>query len=236
MGKTRWEAAGIDLEVDPTWQEHVDGILKREPFRDFVFPIVAADGRDIFISVNGMPVYDAVGNFNGYRDTATDVTKREKLNRLKDEFISTSSYELRTPLTSIRASLDLIVGGAVGDVPEKSMDLIKITETNSLRLLALVNDILDMEKFEAGHLEYAFEPIDLSGVLPRAIEANEAHGIKFRVEFQLEPIEPNSWVNGDETGLNQVITKLLSNATEFSDRGGEIKFLSRRMVSTIVSR
>ena len=229
LGKTRWEAAGIDPDEDPTWQEHVDGILKREPFREFVFPIVTAEGRDIFISVNGMPVYDAAGNFSGYRGTATDVTKREELNRLKDEFISTSSHELRTPLTSIRASLGLIVGGAVGDVPEKAMDLIKIAETNSLRLLALVNDILDMEKIEAGQLEYAFEPIDLSDVLPKAIEANEAYGIEFGVDFQLEPIEPNSWVNGDETRLNQVITNLLSNAAKFSDRSGEVKIAVTQM-------
>ena len=75
------------------------------------------------------------------------------------------------------------MGGAVGDVPKKAMDLIKIAETNSLCLLALVNDILDKEKIEAGQLEYAFEPIDLSEVLPKAIKANEAYGIEFRVDF-----------------------------------------------------
>jgi len=223
LGKTRWEAADIDPDEDPKWREHVDGILEREPFRDFVFPIVTSDGRDIFISVNGMPVYDAAGYFTGYRGTATDVTKREELSRLKDEFISTSSHELRTPLTSIRASLGLIVGGAVGEVPDKAMDLIRIAETNSLRLLALVNDILDMEKIEAGKLEYRFEPIDLSDALPKAIEANEAFGIEFGVDFQLQPIEPNSWVNADETRLNQVITNLLSNAAKFSSRGDAVQ-------------
>ena len=63
------------------------------------------------------------------------------------------------------------------------MDLTKIPGTNKLRLLALVNDIFDMEKIEAGQLGYAFEPIDLSDVLPKAIKANEAYGIEFRVEF-----------------------------------------------------
>ena len=63
------------------------------------------------------------------------------------------------------------------------MDLTKIAETNKLRLLALVNDIFDMEKIEAGQLEYAFEPIDLSDFLPKAIKANEAYGIEFMVDF-----------------------------------------------------
>ena len=88
-----------------------------------------------------------------------------------------------TPWTSVRASLGLIVDGAVGDMPEKTMNLIKIAETNKLRLLALVNDIFDMEKIEAGQLGCAFEPIDLSDVLPKAIKADEAYGIEFRVDF-----------------------------------------------------
>ena len=57
------------------------------------------------------------------------------------------------------------------------MDLTKIVETNKLRLLALVNDIFNMKKIEAGQLEYALEPIDLSDVLPKAIKANEAYGL-----------------------------------------------------------
>ena len=67
--------------------------------------------------------------------------------------------------------------GAVGDVPEKTMDLTKIAKTIKLRLLALVNDIFDMKKIEAGQLAYAFEPIDLSDLLPKAIKANEAYGL-----------------------------------------------------------
>ena len=63
------------------------------------------------------------------------------------------------------------------------MDLTKIPGTNKLRLLALVNDIFDMEKIEAGQLGYAFEPIDLSDVLPKAIKANDAYGIEFMVDF-----------------------------------------------------
>lgn len=68
------------------------------------------------------------------------------------------------------------------------MNLIKIAETNKLRLLALVNDIFDMEKIEAGQLGYAFEPIDLSDVLPKAIKADEAYGIEFRVDFLTQAI------------------------------------------------
>ena len=82
-----------------------------------------------------------------------------------------------TPWTSIRASLGLIVDGAVGDMPEKTMDLTKIPGTNKLRLLALVNDIFDMEKIEAGQLGYGLEPINLSDVLPKPIKANEAYGL-----------------------------------------------------------
>ena len=82
-----------------------------------------------------------------------DISERKEMDRLKSEFVSTVSHELSTPLTSIRGTLGLVMGGAVGEIPEKAHELVAITERNTLRLLELVNDILDMEKIDSGRMD-----------------------------------------------------------------------------------
>ena len=87
-----------------------------------------------------------------------DITERKEMESMKGEFISTVSHELRTPLTSIRGSLGLITGGAVGKVSKNARELIDMAEKNTERLINLVNDILDMEKLNPGRWSSAFPP------------------------------------------------------------------------------
>ena len=70
---------------------------------------------------------------------------------MKDEFVSVVSHELRTPLTSIRGSLGLLAGGAVGELPEGGRRMVDIAVENTDRLIRLINDILDIERIESGH-------------------------------------------------------------------------------------
>ena len=79
-------------------------------------------------------------------------TERKRLERLKDEFVSTVSHELRTPLTSISGSLGLLMGNAAGNLPRPMERLLAIAYNNCQRLVRLVNDILDIEKMEAGRM------------------------------------------------------------------------------------
>ncbi|HVC20953.1 MAG TPA: histidine kinase dimerization/phospho-acceptor domain-containing protein, partial [Vicinamibacterales bacterium] len=85
------------------------------------------------------------------RSVAEETVKRLKeIDRLKQEFLSTVSHELRTPLTSIRGSLGLLTSGAVGALPGEAVELVAIADRNAIRLIALINDILDLERLEAG--------------------------------------------------------------------------------------
>src|SRR6185312_4645178 len=89
-----------------------------------------------------------------------DVTEQRRLDRMKDEFISTVSHELRTPLTSLRASLGLISSGALDKRPEKQKQMVDMAIGNCDRLVRLVNDILDFEKVEKGHLPLRRLPVE----------------------------------------------------------------------------
>ncbi len=154
---------------------------------------------------------------------AQDLTEQKKIERMKSELISTVSHELRTPLTSIRGSLGLIGGGVAGELPPQAKMLVDIAHKNSERLILLVNDILDMEKIEAGKMELNFKPVELMPLLNQALEANCAYGEQFNVSYELENDLPGIMVNVDDDRLMQVMANLLSNAAKFSSVGDKVR-------------
>jgi diguanylate cyclase (GGDEF)-like protein/PAS domain S-box-containing protein len=81
LGKTRWELAGVDPDCDPVWRAHVADLKARRPFRDFEFRLPGPDGQERIHSSSGRPVFDAAGQFLGYRGTVRDVTERRRMER-----------------------------------------------------------------------------------------------------------------------------------------------------------
>ena len=111
---------------------------------DVYFEREFVDGR--WIECRGLPINVDEGWVAVFRD----VSQRRKLEKMKNEFVTTVSHELRTPLTSIYGSLGLVRGGAAGDLPEKFQQFINIAHKNCARLVDLVNDVLDVEKNGSG--------------------------------------------------------------------------------------
>lgn len=152
----------------------------------------------------------------------TDISDRKRVDRLKNEFVSTVSHELRTPLTSISGSLGLLVGGAAGALPEPALRLLTIAQNNSQRLVRLINDILDIEKIESGQIVFNFKRLDVHALIEQVIEANRAYADGFGVQVRLELASTPGDVYADPDRLAQVITNLLSNAIKFSPLNGEV--------------
>lgn len=150
-----------------------------------------------------------------------DITERRRVEQMKAEFVSTVSHELRTPLTSIAGSLGLLAGGAAGALPEKAGRLIGIAQANSQRLVRLINDILDVEKLEAGKFELDLRPLDLREIAARSIEGARGYADELGVALTLTEGD-DAPVRGDADRLVQVVTNLLSNAAKFSPRGGAV--------------
>ena len=175
---------------------------------------LSADGQDFFVDASATQI--PWQNQKAILVVFRDVTERKKIDRMKSDFISTVSHELRTPLTSIRGALGLITGGAVGDVPKRVGTMIDIAYGNSDRLVRLINDILDMEKIEAGRMEYAMRPLDVAEMIDKAIRENEAYGAEHDVTFVVTDVLVDATIVGDEDRLLQVLANLLSNAAKFS--------------------
>ena len=149
-----------------------------------------------------------------------DISERKEVERLKSAFVATVSHELRTPLTSIRGSLKLLEGGVAGALPSEAKKLVSIASSNADRLMRLVNDILDLEKAEAGKLDLRISMVDPEEIVRAAVAAvagiAEDRCIEIRTEGRA------GCVRGDTDRLVQVLVNLLSNAIKFSPRDGEL--------------
>lgn len=160
---------------------------------------------------------------DGVVGVATDVTERLHAQRMKDEFVSIVSHELRT-LTSIRGSLGLIEGGVAGELPAKARELVRIARSNTDRLVRLINDILDLDKMEAGRVILQREPLDAWAVVDEVI--GQMHGYAEQASVSVEEagrVPDCPPVHADHDRLVQILTNLLSNAIKFSPEGGRVE-------------
>ena len=153
---------------------------------------------------------------------ARDVTEIKRIESMKDEFVSVVSHELRTPLTSIRGSLGLIQGGVVGSVEPGVQNLVDIAVNNTDRLVRLINDMLDLEKIEAGKLELVWTTLDPARMVAAAVEATDGLARQSDVSVVAD-IQQTAEISGDLDRLVQVLTNLLSNAIKFSPKGAEVR-------------
>jgi len=162
----------------------------------------------------------AVTNSNLYERT-------KELDRMKSEFVAVVSHEVRTPLTSIKGSLELLGDERFHLLPPPQRELLSICQANTERLITLINDILDFSKLESSKLSLQFEGVDVGRLVPEAVDhirnlaAMKGIGIDVHVEASAGTIE------ADPMRVAQVITNLLGNAIKFSPENGKIEIWAR---------
>jgi two-component system, sensor histidine kinase and response regulator len=170
------------------------------------------------------------------RELQQEIVRRKEMENIKNEFISILNHELRVPLTAILNALSIIVDGDAGELPKPSERMIEIAHRNSERMLRLINDMLDIQKIEAGKMEFHLQPLDLAPLAEQAIEANNTYAEKFGVKIELKNTLPDVKVNIDSDRLMQVFANLLSNAIKFSSSGEIVEVsISKHNNSTRVS-
>ena len=149
-----------------------------------------------------------------------DVSKRYEVDRMKHDFVSTVSHELRTPLTSIRGALGLIASGALGALESEAREMIGVAERNSVRLINLINDILDIERLESGRMEMSPTRTTMKSIIDRSLE--NVATLADQEGIELEVRCASGTLFADEDRIVQVLINYLSNAIKFSPRGGKV--------------
>lgn len=178
----------------------------------------------MFFIVDSSRVYRTLymKNLQQIEDLRIEHEKTKSAYAAKSEFLSTVSHELRTPLTSIKGSLDLIGFGAMGEVPDRMKNVISIAQRNATRLSAIITDLLDLQKMDAGQMSFEFDTVDVTSFLTQVVQANEPYAKSLDVSLELSDMESGLFVQADEARLEQVLSNVLSNAAKFSEAGDTV--------------
>ncbi|ANG62434.1 hypothetical protein A8C75_07990 [Marinobacterium aestuarii] len=178
------------------------------------------DGSRVPIELAVSPL--PIGERMRYTLIIHDLTERHKVNRMKDEFISTVNHELRTPLTSIKGALGLVVGGVLDAHPDRKVGAITLAYDNCQRLETLINDLLDIGKIQYADVELRLQSLPANALAEKALAMNQGYADKYAVRCRLVPCAGEALVLGDENRLLQVFSNLLSNACKYSPAGAEV--------------
>ncbi|MCX7634475.1 MAG: ATP-binding protein [Syntrophales bacterium] len=152
-------------------------------------------------------------------ELAAAMEKAQAADRLKSAFLATMSHELRTPLNSIIGFTGIILGGHVGPLNEEQRKQLGMVRSSSLHLLALINDVLDLSKIEAGQLTLAEEDVELPGVIEKVRQTIQplAQGKGLTLETRIAP--DIGTIRADRRRLEQILLNLLNNAVKFTEKG-----------------
>jgi PAS domain S-box-containing protein len=152
---------------------------------------------------------------------AHDITERKEIERMKQEFVAMVSHDLRTPLTSIQGFLTLLETGMYGELSPNGSENLQIAGANISRLIALINDLLDIEKMESGKLKMELRNCALSEVFERSIGG--VIGFAEQQQVGIAADETNLVAFADRDRLVQVLINLISNAIKFSPKGSVVR-------------
>lgn len=180
----------------------------------------AENGSSYWISGTYIPDINANGEVKGFFSMIDDITERKTVDRMKSEFISIASHEMRTPLTSIYGVIKLLCADRLGELTERGKVMANMALRNSDRLVHLVSDILDLERMESGRDEITKATCDSANLIQQAIETvfSMAKERAITLETNSVPIE----FTGDCDRLTQTLINLLSNAIKFSPSNSKV--------------
>jgi PAS domain S-box-containing protein len=153
-----------------------------------------------------------------------DVTERHVVEQLKQEFISMVSHELRSPLNSVLGFLEMLPEGIYGELNSTGQEKVNVAERNVNRLIRLINDLLEIDRTEAGRPSMEIEDISIKPLIDRSVDAVKALADKENITIQVSDSDATVTADGDR--IVQVIVNLLSNAIKYSPAGGKIEVLT----------
>jgi len=216
------ERAEYDIEFkESPYRESLERVLvEGESLKDEM--TLGSQPPTIF-QVFWVPLKDGDGRTSGAVILLHDITDFIELDRMKSDFISIVSHELKTPLTSIKGFLRLLTAERVGPITDKQRHYLEIVERQSESLTTLIEDLLDLSKIEAGIIEVRHDPVSLADVVNGVIQQldNLAREKDISLSVQIPGDLPN--VRGDGDRLSQVFMNLIHNAVKFTPPGGRVE-------------
>jgi two-component system NtrC family sensor kinase len=168
------------------------------------------------------PVLGEAGQPRGVVTVLRDITSQKEVERLKSNFLSVVSHELKTPLHSIKGFVDIILMGKTGEVNDLQRDFLTTVREQTEQLQNLINDLLEFSRLESGEMRIHPERISVSDLVKRVVD--KFTPLADKEEIHLQSMLPDSFphVDADPFRLEQVVSNLVDNALKFTPPGGTV--------------
>ncbi len=212
--------------------------------------IKSCKGTETPVTYNAAPVYDSGTNLVGVFATLRDVTELKRLEQeleakqieveraseMKSDFLATISHELRTPLTAILGFSEALLCGILGTIAEGQKEYVQDIHDSGLHLLALIDDILDLAKINAGMMELQLETADLVTVLAQSVSRYTRQTVAQNIDVQFDADTSSLIAQLDLRKTQKIIDHMLSNAVKFSNPSGHVRIQACRVPRSAVGQ
>lgn len=183
---------------------------------------IPAQDQKIILMANIAPVRDEGEKILGAVTVLRDITALKEINKIKSQFVSMVAHELRAPLAAIKGWLEVILSGEAGGDAEQNKQWLQRAMDRSDSLLALVNDLLVINRMEAGKIAQKMEPVQINDVIKKIVDFLKPEAEKRKVTFTIELPEDLPSIQADLRDMEKLFTNLVSNAIKYNRKNGSV--------------
>lgn len=209
MGKSFYEKMWKTIKIDKL-SFHAEVNNKRKTGQEYI--------ADVFIS----PVLSSAGNLIYFVGIERDITREKEVDRMKTEFVSLASHQLRTPLTGIKWFLEMLIGGDAGPLTEEQKVFAQNIYDSNERMIELVNSLLNISRIESGRIMVSPKPTNLSTLLNETVPILKQRAIEKNITLTIEIEDNLPIINIDPKLISNVYMNLISNSILYTPNGGKI--------------
>lgn len=230
LGCRKEEVVGLpahEVCADPGIESLIDSALStpEEEFREYSEELVresAAGTPEAVLSAHCVPFRDRAGRNVGAIAVLHDITDQKKMERIKSDFVSMVSHEVRSPLNSVLAQLHVITDRLAGEVTPKQMEILGRASEKIKSLLSLSTELLDLARIESGLITVEKERVNPAEILKDQAAFHEAAAREKQISLELEPLPqlPSVFVN--RRNMEEVLSNLITNAIKYTPEGGRV--------------
>ncbi len=156
-----------------------------------------------------------------------DITLEKEIEKMKEDFVHSITHDLRSPMTSIRGFVEVLLDGSAGKISEEQREFLRIIDGSGRKLLEMINNILDVAKLEAGKMKLDLTDFDTRETVERVVKIMEPQAVKSGVKLLSQGLEAVPKIRADSELMERVIMNLVSNAIKFTPSEGRVDVIGQ---------